>query len=371
MKIAFYAPMKPVDDPTPSGDRQMARAIIRALEGGGHEIRIASQFRSWSRHGGDAELQTLADEARRQAAAIARAWQNEGYRPDLMLTYHVYHKAPDWIGPALAGAIGCAYMIIEGARALKQKNGPWAVGFAAADAAFGAADAIVAIQSEDAEGLAPIVPPERLWRLLPFIDTQPFRAAAAKRQAAATPRLLTAAMMRDGDKRASYRVLADALAMLDDQRWHLTIAGDGPAGDVIRPLFDAARTEFLGQVPLADMPAVYANADLFVWPAINEAYGLVLLEAQASGLAVIAGRTGGVPDIVADGKTGLLAAEGDTQAFAGALRRLLADTDLRTAMGTAARDKAAGDHDLAVAQVRLRTIVEAALAHHRDRAKQP
>ncbi|HMB47181.1 MAG TPA: glycosyltransferase family 4 protein [Afifellaceae bacterium] len=368
MKIAFYAPMKPVDDPTPSGDRQMALALIRALEGTGHEVRIASRFRSWCRAGGEDALHALADRARTEADVIARKWQDEGYRPDLILTYHVYHKAPDWIGPALSRATGAGYMIVEGARALKQESGPWAVGFAAADAAFDHAGAVVAIHAEDAEGLAPVVPPERLWLLPPFIDTKAFREAAQTRIAADEPRLLTVAMMRDGDKRASYEILARALGRLQDRPWRLTVAGDGPAGEAIRALFPVERTRFLGQIAPGGMPEIYAEADLFVWPAVNEAYGLVLLEAQAAGLPVIAGRTGGVPDIVADGETGLLTPEGDDAGFALALSELLDDPDRRIRMGKAAAQKAENEHDLQSAQSRLQAIIEAALAMHRQRS---
>ena len=52
------------------------------------------------------------------------------------------------------------------------------------------------------------------------------------------------------------------------------------------------------------LPGIYAAADLYVWPACNEAYGMALLEAQAAGLPVVAGREGGVPDIVAHGPPG-------------------------------------------------------------------
>ena len=48
------------------------------------------------------------------------------------------------------------------------------------------------------------------------------------------------------------------------------------------------------RVPHAALPALYAGADLYLWPAINEAYGMAFLEAQAAGLPVVAGRTGGV-----------------------------------------------------------------------------
>jgi glycosyltransferase involved in cell wall biosynthesis len=367
LKIAFYAPMKPLDDPTPSGDRQMGRAIVGILERSGHEVRVASRFRAWCRSGGDDAMLYLAGEARGEADRVLRDWQAEGYRPDLVLTYHVYHKAPDWIGPALSRATGAAYVIVEGARALKQKDGRWAVGFAAADAAFDQADAVVAIHAEDAGGLEPVVPTERLSLLPPFIDTRRFREAAGSRALAGAPRLLTVAMMRDGDKRASYEILAGALARLGDRPWRLTVAGDGPAACAIRAMFPAERTSFLGLLPPEEMANVYADADLFVWPAINEAYGLVLLEAQAAGLPVVAGRTGGVPDIVADGETGLLTTEGDEAAFAAAVAGLLDDPDRMARMGRAAADKAAGKHDADAAGRQLREIIAAAVDRHRAR----
>ena len=47
MRAAFYAPMKPADDPVPSGDRTFAQLILRALETGGHDTRVASRLKTW------------------------------------------------------------------------------------------------------------------------------------------------------------------------------------------------------------------------------------------------------------------------------------------------------------------------------------
>ena len=101
------------------------------------------------------------------------------------------------------------------------------------------------------------------------------------------------------------------------------------------------------------MPAILANADLFVWPAEREAIGMALLEAAAAGLPVVAAETDGVPAVVAHGETGLLAPAGDAGAFADCLRALLADPDRRREMGAAARKRVLARHDIARAAAAL------------------
>ncbi len=105
-----------------------------------------------------------------------------------------------------------------------------------------------------------------------------------------------------------------------------------------------SRVRFAGAVPHGELPALYASADLYLWPAINEAYGMAFLEAQAAGLPVVAGRTGGVPAVVADGVTGLLTPIGDAVSFAAAVARLLEDQD-RARLGAAAAQRVAAHHD--------------------------
>ena len=367
MKIAFYAPMKPVDSSTPSGDRQMARAVIGILESSGHDVQIASSFRSWCKDGGNENMKRLARLAEEEANRILTDWSKSGWRPDAILTYHVYHKAPDWLGPVLGRALNVPYVIIEGARALKQKSGLWSVGFAAADEAFRAADIVAAVTTEDVEGLEPVVQAERLRLLLPFVETDRFRRAAEDRVPSDIPRLLAVGMMRDGDKRASYRVLANALDFVGNRNWRLIIAGGGPVADEIRSWFPAERTEFLGEVAPENMPGVYASADIFVWPAVNEAYGLVLIEAQASGMPVVAGHSGGVPDIVDSGKTGHLCPEGDARAFAAALDRLLSDRAALSEFGKSAALHAERNLDTAIAGRKLQEILRKAQAIHAGR----
>ena len=101
-----------------------------------------------------------------------------------------------------------------------------------------------------------------------------------------------AAMMRRGNKLASFRLLASALSRIQHLRWRLGIVGDGEAMQDVRAAFasfDAERIRFEGAVAHDAMASLLQSADLFVWPAVDEVIGMGLLEAQACGLPVIAG----------------------------------------------------------------------------------
>jgi glycosyltransferase involved in cell wall biosynthesis len=140
----------------------------------------------------------------------------------------------------------------------------------------------------------------------------------------------------------------------------LLIAGDGAARPEVERAFAWAppeRVQFLGALPGAALPALYAACDVLVWPAHNEAYGMALLEAQAAGLPVLAGASGGVAAIVRDGRTGVLTPPGDTNAFAAALDGLLADPARRRTMAEAAEATVAAAHGIDRAAARLDEIL--------------
>ena len=85
---------------------------------------------------------------------------------------------------------------------------------------------------------------------------------------------------------------------------------------------------------------------------------MALLEAQASGLPVVAGDSPGVAGIVAHELTGLLVPPGDAVGFATAVRRLLTDRSLRRDYGTAARRRVLAEHDLPVAAARIGAVIQ-------------
>lgn len=350
LEIAFYAPMKPPDHPVPSGDRRIARMLIAALEAAGHRVSLVSRLRTWDGEG-DPKVQRGFDESgAREAARLLEIW-NAGGGPDLWFTYHLYYKAADWIGPRVAAGLGIPYLVAEASVAYKRAGGPWDLGHRQTLAALEQAAQVITLNPKDAERLPQ---PEKTRILPPFLDASRF---AARQEAANDPPLLvTAAMMRPGDKLASYRLLAEALQQVLDLDWQLQVLGDGPARGEVEAAFAAfpdGRVAFKGAVEEEALPGLFAACDLCVWPAINEAYGMALLEAEAAGLPVIAGRSLGVPTVVAEGETGLLVPPGDAAAFATALRTLLGDPERRRTMGRAAAEKVRREHDLAAAAARL------------------
>ena len=213
-------------------------------------------------------------------------------------------------------------------------------------AALAAADLVLTVNPRDIAGVKARLRPgaHQVW-LPPFIDTARF-AANAPRPANDVPVLLAVGMMRTRDKLDSYRVLADALGKLGERPWRAVLVGDGPARGEVEVLMArfGKRIHFAGAVSPTELPAYYASADLYVWPAINEAYGMAFLEAQAAGLPVVAGRTGGVPAVVADELTGLLTQVGDASAFAASVARLLDDPVERARLAAHAPHRVASRH---------------------------
>ena len=366
MRIAFYAPMKPPTHRVPSGDRAVARLLMRALKQQGHDVFLASTLRGYDGKGDEQRQQRIAKRGASLAKRLIADWRE--VPPDLWFTYHLYHKAPDYLGPRIADAYDLPYLVAEPSVAMKQQDGPWSLGFAAAAAALRRADALFTMTPEDEAGLADLqIDPGRCHRLPPFLDTRPFtwqRHKAARRELARRygldPRktwLLSVAMMRPGDKLASYRRLAAALDLLPGNGWTLLIVGDGPCRAEVEGLF-AGRAVFAGTLPERSLPLHYAAADLFVWPAVNEAYGMALLSAQAAGLPVVAGRERGVPEVVIDGETGLLTDPGNDQAFAEAMAALMANPDRRAAMAAKAADAVRRDHSLDAAGAVLARVID-------------
>ncbi|NJL85736.1 MAG: glycosyltransferase family 4 protein [Leptolyngbyaceae cyanobacterium SM1_1_3] len=147
------------------------------------------------------------------------------------------------------------------------------------------------------------------------------------------------------------------------------IVGEGPACDLLVSLAEnlgvSQAVRFVGEVKNEDLSAYYALADIFVMVSRQplgshevEGFGIVYLEANACGLAVVAGRSGGVPDAVVDGETGLLVDPFSFQGVAEAIGRLLNDSALRQTLGQQGKNRAIADFDWVQASQRLQTEIE-------------
>ncbi|OBI52182.1 alpha-(1-2)-phosphatidylinositol mannosyltransferase [Mycobacterium kyorinense] len=128
----------------------------------------------------------------------------------------------------------------------------------------------------------------------------------------------------------------------------LVIAGGGPHLTALRRLADgcgvAEHVTFTGGVAADELPAHHAMADVFAMPCRTrgagldvEGLGIVFLEASATGVPVIAGRSGGAPETVRHGETGLVVDGRSTDQVAGAVAELLSDPDRAATMGAAGR----------------------------------
>lgn len=117
----------------------------------------------------------------------------------------------------------------------------------------------------------------------------------------------------------------------------LAIVGDGPARARLESLFAGTPTHFTGYLRGLELADAYAAADIFVFPSAHETLGNALLEAMASGLAVVAARSGGPLDLVVHGENGLFFAPEDPHDFANQVNLLLTQPTLGQRIGQQAR----------------------------------
>jgi glycosyltransferase involved in cell wall biosynthesis len=137
-------------------------------------------------------------------------------------------------------------------------------------------------------------------------------------------------------------LLASAYNELRTQRRdaRLVVVGDGPYRE--RFAAQVPDATFLGYRTGAELAAIYASADIFVFPGLAETFGQVVLEAAASGLPAVVSAGVAVDELVEHERSALMVAPGDARGFAAAIGRLLDDRDLRERLGRGARQTAMG-----------------------------
>jgi glycosyltransferase involved in cell wall biosynthesis len=117
----------------------------------------------------------------------------------------------------------------------------------------------------------------------------------------------------------------------------LAIVGDGPARANLEREFSGTPTIFTGLLHGEDLAAAFASADAFLFPSTTETLGIAMIEALASGLPVVAARSGASQEVVSEGENGLFYEANSAQGLIAAVRRLLSDDSLREALARGAR----------------------------------
>lgn len=182
-----------------------------------------------------------------------------------------------------------------------------------------------------------VTAPVQLWQR--GVDSQRFHPRhadnAMRRRLAAAPDALLLLYVGRLSAEKGLASLRTVLQAVPDSQ--LALVGEGPARRRLEAQFAGLPARFTGALHGAELARAYASADVFVFPAQAESFGLVVLEAMASGLPPVAARTGGVPELLREGRNGYSFAPGDEAGLVAGVRRLAADEGHRRALGRQAR----------------------------------
>ena len=373
MRIAYYPTFRALDHPRSSGLVSIARDVRAAMEAEGHQVLLPlSRTTEW-----------IFLRPREWPGALADLWKADRAvrqgRPDCWFTYHTYYRGPDPFGPLIAARHGLPYFILAASYATKYRKRlkTWA-GFHLNRMALERADTVFVNKLRDVENLGRLLPPERISYIRPGIRTgnfplDPERGAATRSRLGLDGRLVvvTAAMLRPGLKEDGVAFVIDACAALKSEfpDLHLLVLGEGAGRGRLEEragqALPGAHT-FAGRIAPRDMHAFYQAGDIFAFPGIGEALGMVYLEAQCCGLPAVATSHDGAPEVVADGEAGIIVPPFSLDAFAAAMASLLRDGDLRRRLGEQARQRVLRIHDIAANYHDMFTVMEEVCARRRS-----
>lgn len=144
--------------------------------------------------------------------------------------------------------------------------------------------------------------------------------------------LLYVGRLSQEKKVEQFRAVLDALP-----HTRLAIVGDGPYRSELEKIYAGSKAHFVGYLHGDELSQAYASADAFVFASALESFGLVVVEAMAAGLPVVASQVGGIPDVVTEGVHGYTFAVNDEAGLVEGVRQLVSDRERMRAMGVAAR----------------------------------
>ncbi|MGI9538223.1 MAG: glycosyltransferase family 4 protein [Desulfocapsaceae bacterium] len=353
MKIAYYMPFKPPGHANPSGDLITGRELREFLTGQGHQVELVSSLRSRWIYLKPHQVYQYRSEIGRICGSLQRD------PTDLWLTYHTYYKAPDLLGPACSKKLRIPYVIFQGIYSTKRRrNLKTLPGFFLNRKALSSAQMVYTNKKKDEKNLHRLLPQKRILYIAPGIRPDLFsfdpemRLALRKQwQVGDRQVILSTAMLRPGVKTEGISQVIQSCGDLhrSGHKILLVVIGDGQNRQLLE---DKGRQQlgssclFLGKIERSDLFRYYSAADLFAFPGIQESLGMVYLEAQSTGLPVVACGDWGASEAVVDGQTGILTPASRPEEFTASIRRLLTNPDMRTTMGDSAKLHIRSNHDL-------------------------
>ena len=304
-------------------------------------LRVSARKKEWTRHSA-LELGSFYLSARREAASVVNA-----FRPDYTLAHfsfpagalarHLFRQYKTPYSVVLHGSdvpgyqperFGLVYPVLK----LIVRR-VWS------DAAH-----VVAVSEELKDLALKTWPGGTIEVIGNGVDTERFHP---REESGARSDKLKVVIVAQLIERKGIQYFLQALARLDDsirQRVSVEVFGTGPYADTLKGLAETRGlldvVMFHGLAPHEKIPELLRDADLFVLPSLQEGLPLALLEAMASGVAVIATRAGGIPNVLTDGQNALLVNPADAPALAAALARIVTDSELRARLRKAARESA-------------------------------
>jgi colanic acid/amylovoran biosynthesis glycosyltransferase len=319
--------------------------------------------------------------ARSRGAPRALLWQLFYFAEAVPLWRQIRQGHPDHLHAHFAAPAADVAMIVA---QLGDGCGPWSWSFSAHGADIDesdqrlladkvrSADAVVCVSDFGRSQLMVLVEPEQ-WAKIHVVrcgvDTRAFRPASppngspGRREPAPDGPLRLLAVGRLVAVKGHVILLeASALARAQGTPLTLTLVGDGPLrrslARVAAQLGLEEQVHFAGALGQHEIALCYHRADVLCLPSLREGIPVVLMEAMACALPVIATRITGIPELVEDERSGLLVAPGRPEALARAIVRLAGDPPLRRRLAHNGRLKVQEEYELARSAAQLQAIFE-------------
>jgi glycosyltransferase involved in cell wall biosynthesis len=329
--------------PERGGIPSFLQLLLGSDLGQSHDLMFLNLATAGTREGAQLTLGNL----QRTAADAVRVWRAARHADVVHL-----HSAGAPLVTLLRAGVLCVAGRLAGCRVLLHAHGGrialWATSTArrrVARLALRAATVVIAVSEDARATLADALGTDRVVRIDNGVDLDRF---SPREQGAAggPPQVLYVGLL---SPRKGVLDLIEASRRLTERdiRHDLVLVGgtpdEGPAGEAeVRAAAAAAgpHVTLLGQEPFEAMPALYRRADVFCLPSWWEAMPLSVLEAMASGVAVVATRVGDVPRLLDDGRAGILVPPRDPAALSDAVAEVLTDVPSRVSTARAGRDRA-------------------------------